>query len=267
MRLKQYNFSAVLYPSRLLRYAGYIQKKSAYAILTAMQNTDLKEIEKFDAVASRWWDKKSDFKPLHDINPLRLGFINDHTPLADKTILDVGCGGGILSESMAQLGAKVTGIDMSAEALNVAQLHLLESHLTVDYQQSTAENFAEQHAGKYDVVTCLELLEHVPDPSAIVSACASLVKPGGSVFFSTINRNPKAYLHAIIGAEYILKLLPKGMHDYAKFIRPAELARWARAANLRVDDLKGMGYNLLDKTYSLTENVSVNYLMYCQKQD
>lgn len=231
-----------------------------------MQNTDQKEIEKFDAVASRWWDKKGDFKPLHDINPLRLGFINEHTPLTNKTVLDVGCGGGILSESMAHLGATVTGIDMSAEALKVAKLHLLESKLAVDYQLSTAEDFAEQHAGKFDVVTCLELLEHVPDPSAIVQACSALVKPGGSVFFSTINRNPKAYLHAIVGAEYILKLLPKGMHDYAKFIRPSELARWARAADLTIDDLQGMGYNLLDKTYSLTDNVSVNYLAYYQKQ-
>lgn len=230
-----------------------------------MTNSDTQEIKKFDSVAARWWDKNGDFKPLHDINPLRLNFIEQHVSLNGKTVLDVGCGGGILSESLATQGADVTGIDMSSEALKVAQLHLLESQLTVNYQQSTAEELAQTHGNQYDVVTCLELLEHVPDPSSIVSACAQMVKPGGYVFFSTINRNPKAYLHAIIGAEYILKLLPKGMHDYAKFIRPSELSRWARHAQLDLIALKGISYNLLDKTYFLTNNVSVNYLGCYQK--
>lgn len=231
-----------------------------------MENTDQNEIKKFDDIASRWWDKQGDFKPLHDINPLRLGFIEQHVDLTGKRVLDIGCGGGILAEGMAKQGAEVTAIDMSAETLKVAKLHLHESGLQINYQQSTAEAFAKQHAEQFDIVTCLELLEHVPDPSAIITACATLVKPNGAVFFSTINRNPKAYLHAIIGAEYILKLLPKGMHDYAKFIRPSELDRWARQAGLDTRDLQGMNYNLFDKRYSLTKNVSVNYLAYMSKQ-
>ena len=231
-----------------------------------MNNIDPNEIAKFDAVAAHWWDREGEMKPLHDINPLRLDFIEQHITVANKQVLDVGCGGGILAEGMAQRGANVTGIDMSAAALKVARLHLSENQLNIDYQQSTAEAYAAQHHNQFDVITCLELLEHVPKPETVIQACANLVKPGGSVFFSTINRNPKAYLFAIIGAEYILKMLPRGTHDFAKFIRPAELSRWSRKYNLSVIELKGMHYNLLNKTYSLNNDVSVNYLMYCQKE-
>jgi 2-polyprenyl-6-hydroxyphenyl methylase/3-demethylubiquinone-9 3-methyltransferase len=230
-----------------------------------MQNTEQTELAKFTAIASTWWDRDGDFKALHDINPLRLDFINQYAPLAGKKVLDIGCGGGILSEAMAALGATVTGIDMADAALDVAKLHLLESGQQVDYQLSTAEAYASEHAGQFDIVTCLELLEHVPNPAPVIEACAQLVKPEGAVFLSTINRNPKAYVHAIIGAEYILKLLPKGMHDYAKFIKPSEMARWARASNLHLQQLKGLGYNLFDKQYSLNDDVSVNYLTYFRK--
>ncbi len=231
-----------------------------------MTNIDPHEIAKFDAAAAHWWDRQGEMKPLHDINPLRLDFIEQHDTLSHKQVLDVGCGGGILAEGMAERGAKVIGIDMSAAALEVARLHLYESQLQIDYQQSTAEDYATQHPGQFDIVTCLELLEHVPTPATVIQACATLVKPGGSLFFSTINRNAKAYLFAIVGAEYLLKMLPRGTHDFAKFIRPAELAHWSRAANLSVIDLKGMHYHLLNKTYSLSDDVSVNYLMYCQKE-
>jgi 2-polyprenyl-6-hydroxyphenyl methylase/3-demethylubiquinone-9 3-methyltransferase len=230
-----------------------------------MPNIDAQEVAKFDAIAAQWWDLNGDFKPLHAINPLRLQFINEQTSLGNKTVLDVGCGGGILSESMAQLGAQVTGIDMSASVLEVARLHLLESQLKINYQQTTVEDFAAQHAAQFDLLTCMELLEHVPDPESAVRSCAQLVKPKGAIFFSTINRNPKAYLQAVIGAEYVLKLLPKGTHDYAKFIRPSELARWARAAGLTVKAMQGMTYNPINKVYSLCESIDVNYLMYCIK--
>jgi len=230
------------------------------------QNVDAHEIAKFEALASRWWDKESEFKPLHEINPLRVNYIHESANLKDKKVIDIGCGGGILSEAMAALGANVKGIDMGEAPLGVARLHLLESGLDIDYERITAEEIAEREAGQYDVVTCLEMLEHVPDPASIVAACAKLAKPGGHIFFSTINRNPKAYLFAVIGAEYILNMLPKGTHDYAKFIQPAELNNYARHSGLEVDNLIGMTYNPLTKIYKLNEkDVSVNYLMRTHK--
>ena len=228
-------------------------------------NLDPQEIAKFEELASRWWDPHSEFKPLHDINPLRLDFIDQRAALAGKTVVDVGCGGGILSESMAQRGAMVTGIDMGKAPLSVARLHQLESGVEVDYRQITAEELAAEKPQAYDVVTCLEMLEHVPDPASVIRACADLVKPDGHVFFSTINRNPKAYLFAIVGAEYLLKLLPKGTHDYSKFIKPSELEGWIRQADLSLRELTGMSYNPLSQSYSLGHDVGVNYLMYCQK--
>jgi len=231
-----------------------------------MPNIDATEVAKFDTIANQWWDLNGDFKPLHAINPLRLEFMTHQIKLAEKKVLDVGCGGGILSESMAKLGADVTGIDMSPNVLEVAKLHLLESKLNVNYQQSTVEDFAMQHAAQFDVVTCMELLEHVPEPDSVVKSCAQLVKPQGAIFFSTINRNPKAYLQAVLGAEYILKLLPKGTHDYAKFIRPSELATWCRNAGLTVKAMHGMTYNPITKVYSLCESIDVNYLVYCVKE-
>jgi len=229
-------------------------------------NVDPSEIAKFEALAKRWWDKNSEFKPLHDINPLRSNFIDERSPVAGLNVLDVGCGGGILCESLAQRGAKVTGIDMGEAPLNVAKLHGLESGVEVDYQQITAEELATKQAGTYDIVTCLEMLEHVPDPSSIVKSCYELVKPGGHVYFSTINRNPKSYLFAIIGAEYVLNLLPKGTHEYSKFITPAELAGWARQAGLGWQEVIGMTYNPLTKKYKLTQNdVTVNYLVHTSK--
>lgn len=228
-------------------------------------NADPLELKKFSDLAHQWWDPTSEFRPLHEINPLRLGWINGRAPLAGKTVVDIGCGGGILAESMAKSGANVTGIDLSEKALKVADLHSLESGAQVRYELIAAEELAEREAGRYDVVTCMEMLEHVPDPAAIVAACAKLAKPGGKVFFSTINRNPKAYLHAVIGAEYLLRMLPKGTHDYAKFITPAELSRFAREAGLDIDALKGMGYNPLTKIYSLNQDTSVNYLIACTK--
>jgi 2-polyprenyl-6-hydroxyphenyl methylase/3-demethylubiquinone-9 3-methyltransferase len=228
-------------------------------------NADPLEIQKFSALAHRWWDPTSEFRPLHEINPLRLEWINARAPLAGKKVIDIGCGGGILTESMARRGASVTGIDLSEKALQVADLHSLESGVQVRYELISAEDMAAREAGQYDIVTCMEMLEHVPDPAAIVLACARLVKPGGHVFFSTLNRNPKSYLFAIIGAEYLLRMLPKGTHDYDKFITPAELAQFARSAGLDVNGLKGLGYNPLTKIYSLGLDTSVNYLAACSR--
>lgn len=229
---------------------------------TQTLNADQTELNKFAELAHKWWDKNSEFKPLHEINPLRLNYINSVAPLGGKRVLDVGCGGGILSESMFFKGAEVTGIDLGEKALSVAKLHQLESGAKVNYRYIAVEQLAEEAPDSFDVVTCMEMLEHVPDPEAVVAACAKLVKPGGTVFFSTINRNPKAYLFAVIGAEYLLNLLPKGTHDYAKFIKPSELSSWVRSAGLDVGGLKGMSYNPLTKIYSLGDDVSVNYLMH-----
>ena len=231
-----------------------------------MANVDQAEIGKFDDLAHRWWDPQGEFKPLHDINPLRLEWIERHASLAGKSVLDVGCGGGILAESMARLGARVTGIDLSEKALRVATLHLHQSKLEIQYQKTSVEEFAALHAGAFDVVTCMELLEHVPEPPAMVAACARLVRPGGHVFFSTINRNPKAYLFAVIGAEYVLGLLPRGTHDYQRFIKPSELARWSREAGLRTEELLGMTYNARTKRYSLGRDCDVNYLVRCLRE-
>ena len=230
-----------------------------------MENVDNLEISKFEALASRWWDPESEFKPLHDINPLRVNYISQKINLAEKQVLDIGCGGGILAEAMAHHGAKVTAIDKAEASLSVAKLHLLESKLDISYVDSTAEEFAADNPEQFDVVTCLEMLEHVPDPASVVAACQRMVKPGGQVFFSTINRNPKSYLFAIVGAEYILNLLPRGTHDYAKLIKPAELAAWARESDLELQDQIGMGYNLLTKRYFLQQNLDVNYLACYQK--
>ncbi len=227
---------------------------------TPPTNTDADEVARFEAFASRWWDPQGAFKPLHDINPLRLAFVEAGSGLADLRVLDVGCGGGILAESMAMRGARVTAIDVSEAALATARLHLKESGLDVDYVCATAEQMAERHAGDFDVVTCMELLEHVPEPASVVEACARLVRPGGEVFFSTINRNPKAYLLAIIGAEYVLGLLPRGTHDYAKFIRPSELRGWAQAAGLVLEELRGLTYNPVTRRYRLGSDIDVNYL-------
>ncbi|MFL2530115.1 MAG: bifunctional 2-polyprenyl-6-hydroxyphenol methylase/3-demethylubiquinol 3-O-methyltransferase UbiG [Porticoccaceae bacterium] len=230
------------------------------------QNVDPNEIRKFEELASRWWDKNSEFKPLHDINPLRANWIDNLAPVAEKKVLDVGCGGGILAEALAQRGAQVTGIDMGDAPLGVAKLHQLESGLSIDYQKSTAEDFAKQHENAFDTVTCLEMLEHVPDPSSVVRACAKMVKPGGHVFFSTINRNPKAFLFAIIGAEYVLRLLPRGTHEYAKFICPSELANWSREADLQVNKMTGLLFNPLTKKYKLSgSDMDVNYMISSQK--
>ena len=224
-------------------------------------NADPAEVQKFSELAHRWWDPESEFKPLHQINPLRLDWIDQAVDLAGKRVLDVGCGGGILAESMAARGADVTGIDLSDKALGVARLHLYESGQKVDYRHISAEDMAQAAPASFDVVTCMEMLEHVPDPASTIHACASLVKPGGYVFFSTLNRNAKAYLLAVVGAEYILKLLPKGTHDYAKFIKPSELSRYARNAGLDVEELIGMGYNPLTQIYSLGRDTDVNYLI------
>jgi 2-polyprenyl-6-hydroxyphenyl methylase/3-demethylubiquinone-9 3-methyltransferase len=234
--------------------------------MASTTNVDPNEIRKFEELASRWWDKNSEFKPLHDINPLRANWIDNIAPVAEKKVLDVGCGGGILSESLAQRGADVTGIDMGDAPLGVARLHQLESGLSIDYQKSTAEEFAKDHENTFDVVTCLEMLEHVPDPSSVINACAKMVKPGGTVFFSTINRNPKAFLFAIVGAEYLLRMLPRGTHEYGKFIRPSELANWSRDAGLQVNQMTGLLYNPLTKNYKLSaSDVDVNYMISTQK--
>jgi 2-polyprenyl-6-hydroxyphenyl methylase/3-demethylubiquinone-9 3-methyltransferase len=228
-------------------------------------NADPAELQKFASLAHRWWDPASEFKPLHDINPLRLDYIDQIAGLNGKRVLDVGCGGGILSEAMASRGAQVTGIDLGEKALKVAQLHKLESGAEVDYRLVSVETLAQEQPESFDVVTCMEMLEHVPDPSAIIRACAGLVKPGGRVFFSTLNRNPKSYLFAVIGAEYVLNMLPKGTHDYQKFIKPSELSSWCRSAGLDVSGLTGMSYNPLTKRYWLGEDVSVNYILHATK--
>ncbi len=229
-------------------------------------NVDQQEIQKFEDLASRWWDRNSEFKPLHDINPLRANWIDSRCPVAGRQLLDIGCGGGILSEAMAQRGAQVTGIDMGEAPLAVAKLHQLESGLEIDYTKATAEDFADQNPEKFDIVTCLEMLEHVPQPSSVVRACADLLKPGGWAFFSTINRNPKSYLMAIVGAEYLLRMLPVGTHEYAKLIRPAELGGWLRSADLELHSITGLVYNPLTKTYRLNaRDVEVNYMLCAQK--
>ena len=229
------------------------------------ENVDQAEIDKFSELASRWWDRQGDFKPLHDINPLRLNFVDSCAAVNGKQIIDVGCGGGIFSEALNKRGATVTGIDLSEEALSIARLHLLESGHSVDYQCISAEKMAADRPAGFDMVTCLELLEHVPDPASTVAACAALVKPGGSVFFSTINRNPKSWLYAIVGAEQVLKLLPRGTHEHKKFIKPSELAAHGRQAGLVFKELRGMTYNPLSQRYSLTPDVDVNYLVHCER--
>ncbi|GAA6185978.1 bifunctional 2-polyprenyl-6-hydroxyphenol methylase/3-demethylubiquinol 3-O-methyltransferase UbiG [Aliiglaciecola sp. NS0011-25] len=233
------------------------------------QNVDAAEIDKFSALASRWWDLEGEFKPLHEINPLRADYIQQRTNgVFDKSIIDVGCGGGILSEYLAKQGAQVTGIDMASESLEVARLHGLESGVKVSYQQITAEQMAEQHANQFDIVTCLEMLEHVPDPASIVRACATLVKPGGDVFFSTLNRNLKSYLMAIVGAEKVLNLVPKGTHEYEKFIQPSELLSWVDSTDLITKHMTGLHMNPFSKQYYLSEqNVDVNYIVHCQKSE
>ena len=229
-------------------------------------NVDPHEIHKFEQLASRWWDRNSEFKPLHDINPLRANWIDKLAPVAEKNLLDVGCGGGILCEAMAQRGAAVTGIDMGDAPLAVGNLHKLESGLNINYVKATAEDYAEDHIGAFDRVTCLEMLEHVPEPSSVVTACAKMTKPGGTVFFSTINRNPKSYLLAVIGVEYILRMLPKGTHEYAKFIRPSELGEWIRNAGLEMTHMTGLLYNPITKTYRLNKrDVDVNYMICARK--
>lgn len=228
-------------------------------------NVDPAELQKFATLAHRWWDPASEFKPLHEINPLRLDYIDRIAVLSGKTVLDVGCGGGILSEAMAGRGAQVTGIDLGEKALKVAQLHKLESGAAVDYRLVSVEELAEERPESFDIVTCMEMLEHVPDPAAVVGACAKLVKPGGQVFFSTLNRNPKSYLLAVIGAEYVLNMLPKGTHDYRKFIKPSELSAWCRQVGLDVAGMAGMSYNPLSKRYWLNSDVSVNYILHATK--
>lgn len=228
-------------------------------------NVDQEEIGKFEALAHRWWDPEGDFRPLHDINPVRLDYIQDKQPLAGARVIDVGCGGGILAESMADAGADVVGIDMAESPLSVARLHALESGASVEYLASTAEDMAAEKAGNFDVVTCLEMLEHVPDPASTVRACAELARSGGRLFFSTINRNPKAYLLAVFGAEYVLGLLPKGTHDYQKFLTPAELSAAIRAAGLEVVEITGMRYNPFTRNCTLSHDVDVNYLIYATK--
>ena len=234
---------------------------------TTTDNVDLAELAKFNSLASRWWDTEGEFGALHQINPLRLDWIRQHAKLAGCKAVDIGCGGGILAESMSAAKATVTGIDMADGPLAVARLHQHESGIEVDYRESTAEALAAEEPGEYDVVTCLEMLEHVPDPSQVVRSCAELVKPGGHIFFSTINRNPKSFLFAIVGAEYVLRLLPRGTHEYEKFIRPSELEAWAREAGLQLRSSIGMHYNPLTKEYSLGPNLDVNYLMYFQRPE
>jgi len=231
-----------------------------------MTNADPHELQKFSDLAHRWWDPNAEFKPLHELNPVRLNWIDSHAYLAGKRVLDIGCGGGILSESMATLGADVKGIDLSNEALGVADLHSLESGVTVNYEEIAAEALAAREPASFDVVTCMEMLEHVPDPSKVVEACKTLVKAGGWVFFSTLNRNVKSYLLAVIGAEYVARMLPKGTHDYARFIRPSELAGFARAAGLQTADIKGITYNPLTRHFGLSGDTDVNYMLACRRE-
>ena len=238
-----------------------------FAMTEVRQNVDAAEVAKFDALATRWWDADGEFRPLHEINPLRLDWIRQHVELNGCTSLDVGCGGGILTEAMAAAGAEVTGIDIAEGPLAVARLHQIESGASVDYRQATAEEFAEESAGQFDVVTCLEMLEHVPRPAQVVQAVARLLQPGGHAFFSTINRNPKSFLFAIVGAEFVLKLLPAGTHEYRKFIRPSELEAWSRSAGLELQSSIGMHYNPLTRDYSLGRGLDVNYLMYYRRTE
>lgn len=234
--------------------------------MTVQQNVDASEIAKFEAMADRWWDLNGEFKPLHEINPLRLDFVNLYSQgIFSKNVLDVGCGGGILAESMAKLGAHVTGIDMGEEPLNVAKLHALEVGVSLNYEKVTAEAFAEQNPQQFDVVTCMEMLEHVPDPESVIASLATLVKPGGHVFMSTLNKTLKGYLFAIVGAEHLLKIVPKGTHDHDKFIKPATLINWAEKYGLKARIMKGLSYNPLGQTYSLTNDVSVNYMIHFEK--
>jgi 2-polyprenyl-6-hydroxyphenyl methylase / 3-demethylubiquinone-9 3-methyltransferase len=233
----------------------------------ATDNKDDAEIRKFEALAARWWDPNSEFKPLHEINPLRMGFISGKINPAGQRCVDIGCGGGILSEALTRQGAKVTAIDLAEASLAVARLHKLESGLDIRYENVSAETLAQREPGQYDIVTCLEMLEHVPDPAAIVQACTELARPGGHLFFSTINRNPKSWLFAIVGAEYVLNILPKGTHDYARFIKPSELASWTRSTGLQQGELIGLGYNPLTQRYKLQKNVDVNYLAHYQKPE
>ncbi len=249
-----------------LTTASLRRRAVTYFMPDSKPNVDPAEIAKFERLAHRWWDPESEFKPLHDINPMRLDYIDRRATLAGKKVLDVGCGGGILAESMALRGAQVTGIDLGETPLSVARLHLLESNTQVDYRLISAEELAEQAAGEYDVVTCMELLEHVPDPASVVMACACLARPGGHLFFSTINRNLRAFLFAIVGAEFLLQVLPKGTHQYAKFIRPSELDAWTRKAALHTFDMVGMSYNPLTQTYYLNDDVSVNYIVHACKE-
>jgi len=228
-------------------------------------NVDAAELKKFSDLAHRWWDPAGSFRPLHELNPVRMAWLEDHVPLAGRTVLDVGCGGGILSEAMSAKGARVLGIDLAGKALQVARLHALESGATVEYRAISAEELAQQQPASFDLVTCMEMLEHVPDPAQTMAACAQLVRPGGWVMFSTINRNPKSFLFAIVGAEYVLRLLPRGTHDYARFLRPSELARGARNCGLEVSDFAGMHYNPLTQRFSLSSDTSVNYLMACRR--
>jgi 2-polyprenyl-6-hydroxyphenyl methylase / 3-demethylubiquinone-9 3-methyltransferase len=231
-----------------------------------MSNVDAHEVNKFSNLASRWWDASGEFKTLHDINPLRLRYIQTHSgTLQQRHIVDVGCGGGLLSEAMAACGAQVTGLDMSAASLNVARLHLFESGLHVNYLETKVEDFAADHPGLFDIVTCMEMLEHVPDPQSVILACARLLKPGGKAFFSTLNRTPKSFLFAIVGAEYLLRLLPRGTHEYARFIRPAELATWIRASELQLQDISGLSYNPWSQHYALSSDVTINYLVCVQR--
>lgn len=233
--------------------------------MSSTVNHDPAEIARFDSIAQRWWDTQGEFRPLHTMNPVRAGYIDERTRPQGKIVLDIGCGGGLLSEALCRLGAQVTGLDMGETTIEVARLHALESGLSIDYRQESAEAHAATHAGHYDVVTCMEMLEHVPDPAAIVQAVQVLLKPGGHAVFSTLNRNPKSYALAILGAEYIAKLLPKGTHTYAQFIRPAELARWVRGAGLELCDITGLQYQPLTQQWSLGPDVDVNYLMHVRK--